>query len=65
MCNANVGMITYQWVKDFSDPYPDLNTWHTCRNFDKLMEWDLSNGIHIPKDRLTRLEDTVDLAEKP
>ncbi|KAJ7092102.1 hypothetical protein C8R43DRAFT_908184, partial [Mycena crocata] len=25
MCTADVGMITYEWVKNWSNPYPDFS----------------------------------------
>ncbi|KDR67289.1 hypothetical protein GALMADRAFT_34048, partial [Galerina marginata CBS 339.88] len=39
MCTANNGMITYEWVRGFSSHYPDFNTRHRCRNFQKIIAW--------------------------
>ena len=32
MCNSDLGLITFHWVKDNPTPYPDFNTWHQCRD---------------------------------
>ena len=39
MCNADVGLITYDWVEGFELPFPNLNTRHTCRDFERIYEW--------------------------
>jgi len=65
MCTADVGMITYEWVRDFSEPYPDFNTKHQCRNFEKILAWANENALHVPRDHVLRFEDEVDLADRP
>ncbi|KAE9367279.1 hypothetical protein N431DRAFT_320380, partial [Stipitochalara longipes BDJ] len=37
MCNADLGLITFHWVKDNPTPYPDFNTWHTCRDPEAIL----------------------------
>lgn len=39
MCQGDMGLMTYNWVKDNPIMYPDFDTRHRCRNFDKLLEW--------------------------
>ena len=39
MCNADVGIISFHWVKGYKRPYPDFNTWHQCRDFDQVLKW--------------------------
>lgn len=39
MCNADVSLITYRWVKNHREPYPNFNNWHSCRNYDDIIEW--------------------------
>lgn len=48
VCNADAGIITYNWVKDHSTPYPNFNTLHKCRNFDSLMGYAKSIPIPVP-----------------
>jgi hypothetical protein len=60
MCNADVTMITWDWVQGLKTPYPNFNTRHQCRNFQKILDWAVQ-AVHIPQSVLTRFEDTVDL----
>ncbi|KAE9401368.1 hypothetical protein BT96DRAFT_773808, partial [Gymnopus androsaceus JB14] len=43
MCIADVGVITYEWVDGWELPYPDFNTVHQCRNFEKVLDWAYSH----------------------
>jgi len=65
MCTADVGLVTYEWVEGFSEPYPDFSTWHKCRNFDKVLDWNYAHGVHIPKSHVSRFPDTIDLVNEP
>ncbi|KAG1820566.1 uncharacterized protein BJ212DRAFT_1297934 [Suillus subaureus] len=58
MCNAEVVMITWDWVKNHSKPYPNFNTRHACRKFDNVMDWAVQ---HADRSEVTRMEDTIDL----
>ncbi|KAH7918723.1 hypothetical protein BV22DRAFT_899365 [Leucogyrophana mollusca] len=61
MCNADVTMITWDWVKGRTSPYPNFNTRHQCRDFEKILDWATTHAVHIPKSEVTPLEDTVKL----
>lgn len=61
LCNADVGLVTYDWVKGYDTPYPDFSNWHRCRNVEKIWEWNEENSVHLPRERLTRFGDDVDL----
>ncbi|KAF7333837.1 hypothetical protein MVEN_02340600 [Mycena venus] len=65
MCNADVGVITYNWLKGWDKPFPDFNTWHQCRNFDRILEWSHNHQVHIASDEIKRLGNEVDLTEAP
>ncbi|KAF9560661.1 hypothetical protein CPC08DRAFT_707948 [Agrocybe pediades] len=65
MCSADVGMITYEWVKGVSVPYPDFNTQHQCRNFEKILKWGMDNAVHIPTTHVHRLPGTINLTTPP
>ncbi|KAF9803517.1 hypothetical protein IEO21_09655 [Rhodonia placenta] len=65
LCTADVGVITYDWVQGYSRPYPNFNTLHTCRNADRILEWNERNGLHEPLSRLVRLDHEVDLDIAP
>ncbi|KAF2838637.1 hypothetical protein M501DRAFT_975262 [Patellaria atrata CBS 101060] len=45
MCDADVTIIPYRWVKGHADPYPNFNTLHSCRNFDSIREWSVRRQI--------------------
>ncbi|KAG2365835.1 hypothetical protein BDR07DRAFT_1397842 [Suillus spraguei] len=61
MCNADVTLLTWDWVEGHEIPYPNFNTRHQCRNYEKLLDWSNKNAVHIPKTAVTRTKDTVDL----
>jgi len=60
MCSADVGIVTYEWVRGFKVPYPNFNTKHQCRNFDKILAWAYENSFHIPHSRFGNVVDLVD-----
>ncbi|KAI1074525.1 hypothetical protein F5B20DRAFT_432849 [Whalleya microplaca] len=39
MCQADVGIVTYNWVEGWADAYPDFSTQHKCRKFDRIVAW--------------------------
>ncbi|KAG1787741.1 uncharacterized protein HD556DRAFT_1448424 [Suillus plorans] len=61
MCRADTTMISWYWVQGETDPYPNFNTRHRCRNFDKIWDWSIKNSIHIAETEVTRYPDTVNL----
>jgi len=84
MCTADVGMITYEWVRYFlwfnlgsvahshnpifrgiNEPYPDFNTKHQCRNFEKILAWADANALHVRRDHVLRFGNEVDLVDRP
>lgn len=50
MCNADVGIITHNWVHDDdyfepkTRPFPDFSIEKKCRNFTKVMDWLRNKG---------------------
>jgi len=44
-CNADVGVFTFYLLEGDPLPWPELNTNHMCRNFDKVREWALDNSV--------------------
>jgi len=44
-CNADIGLFTLYLLPGDPLPWPELNTVHTCRNFDKVREWALENSV--------------------
>lgn len=65
MCSADVAIITYDWVEGHEEPYPNFNTKHQCRDFEKVLRWGKEHVMNVPLSRLGRLGDEVDLKEIP
>lgn len=65
MCRGDVTMFTYDWVKGVEDPFPNFNTPHQCRNFDKVLDWVDEHRVFAPKSKIVRFEDNVDLTSPP
>ena len=47
-CDSDVGIYTYNWVKDHKRPYPNFNTRHKCRNFDDILRWGRAHEAKRP-----------------
>ncbi|TGO64394.1 hypothetical protein BCON_0007g00440 [Botryotinia convoluta] len=39
MCHADVTIVTAHWIEQRSRPWPDFNTKHVCRDFEKVLDW--------------------------
>lgn len=37
MCHDDLSLVTYNWVKGLDVPYPNFNTYHTCKNWDTFL----------------------------
>ncbi len=48
MCHADVGLQSQHWIKNYSRPYPNFNTWHKCRNFDEILELAYKRQVPTP-----------------
>lgn len=65
MCNADVGVVTYDWVDQFRDPLADFNLYKKCRKVDKIMDWLDKNRLRIHKKHLEPLGTEIPLAMPP
>lgn len=52
MCQANVDVITHDWVETTSRPYADFNIFHQCRDFEALLEWQEKNSLKDVKEKM-------------
>ncbi len=50
VCNADVGIITHQWIKQSPDPFANFNTWHKCRDIESVKKWIHANEIPTTPD---------------
>ncbi len=44
-CNADVGVFTFYLMDGDPLPWPELNSFHQCRNFDRVRDWALDNSV--------------------
>ncbi|PLB44957.1 hypothetical protein P170DRAFT_450016 [Aspergillus steynii IBT 23096] len=45
MCNGDTSVITHNWVQGYEFPYPNFNTKHKCRRFEKIVEWEKDHQV--------------------
>ncbi|ATZ56076.1 hypothetical protein BCIN_12g06100 [Botrytis cinerea B05.10] len=50
MCNADITVVTYNWLKNHESPHPNFNSQHKCRDFDAALEWAIANQAPPPKE---------------
>ncbi|KAG2068292.1 hypothetical protein BDR04DRAFT_1158121 [Suillus decipiens] len=65
MCSGDVTMITHDWVEGRTEPFADFNVHHECRNFEKVSDWVDEHRVIVPKSKMVRLDDNVDLPSPP
>jgi len=39
MCVSDLNIITYNFVEFRDEAWPDFNTIHRCRNFNRVLDW--------------------------
>ncbi|KAK1960957.1 hypothetical protein LY78DRAFT_536367, partial [Colletotrichum sublineola] len=44
-CTGSVDMITFNWVENWEQPFPDFMNHKVCRNFDALLDWVSRNSM--------------------
>ena len=52
MCDADVHLLTYNWVKGHDAPHPNFNIARQCRNFDIIKQYAIDHaldGSRLPK----------------
>jgi hypothetical protein len=42
-CNSDIGLITFE--KTDEGIWPDFSSWHTCRKFEKVLDWAMENTV--------------------
>lgn len=65
-CDADVGVVTYNWVKGMPNPIPNFNTKHKCRNFDAIKEWASERQMPEPANgTIPKIEGAAVLKDMP
>lgn len=49
MCNYDMTMITYNWVKTHDTPTPNGNTKHKCVDWSKMQTWLKDRVVQMPE----------------
>lgn len=49
MCNANLDVITLDWVEGQKHPFPDFSINRKCMNFEAVLEWQHENKVDREK----------------
>ncbi|CAG8960096.1 hypothetical protein HYFRA_00010574 [Hymenoscyphus fraxineus] len=44
-CNADVGVFTFYMLEGDPLPWPQLNSVHQCRNYDRVLDWANKNSV--------------------
>ena len=69
MCDADMTLITYNWITNHYGPHPNFNVQHKCRNFDAAKQWTMQhriNGSSLEHHYFTRpTEPVVEFDEPP
>ena|ERR1700761_7478596 len=51
-CNADVTALNYRWLPNTKFMQPQLDSPHTCRNFDKIRDWAFDKYVDYKNNRL-------------
>ena len=65
MCDADVGVLNYYWVKRRKTPWANFNTWHKCRNWDNVMQWAEDHSAPRTGEKIERPSDVEGLDPPP
>jgi hypothetical protein len=64
MCNGGTGIAMFHWIEGQEEPYPDYNTFHQCRDPERVLDWALENAVPI-RQPLRRAPEDFALAGPP
>ena len=54
MCDADTGIVTYNWLRGHSRPHPNFNVQHQCRDSETVLKF--ARDHQIDKDNSDRIE---------
>ena len=64
MCNSDPQLISFHWVEGWNAPVPDFNTWHMCRDPEKVLEWAIENAAPMTHVQ-PKPVDAIELPDRP
>lgn len=59
MCDADVGVITYDWHAEKEFPVANFNTAHKCRDFEKILDWSYKHQAETPDGLVHKPKDAI------
>ncbi|KUJ22169.1 uncharacterized protein LY89DRAFT_768471 [Mollisia scopiformis] len=66
MCDADVGIITYDWLEKHKSPVPNFNTVHRCRDLKRVWSWHADRRVlRSGSDELVKMPNSVVLDHLP
>lgn len=68
MCQPNMGIITYNWIKGKKIPMANFNVQHKCRDFEGILDWALEEQAKAPEGGSVmrpEIEEVVEFVEPP
>ena len=65
MCQSDLGVLTYNWVEVQENPWPNFNTQHQCRDFEKVLQWGKETEAMGFDERMTKTQGVTVLPTPP
>ena len=65
MCDADVGVIPFNWVVNRTRAFPNFSTLHRCRNFDDVLKWAKDSLVPQPQEEYKMPPDATPLQSVP
>ena len=66
MCDADVSVLTYNWVKHHHFPHANFNVEHKCRNFEDVLDWANDHQAPAPSNgQIVKQPGYVEFSEPP
>ena len=65
MCQSDLGILTYNWVEVQDFPWPNFNTEHQCRDYEKVLEWDKEKEVMAFEEKMTKTQGVTVLPTPP
>ncbi|KAJ7929593.1 hypothetical protein B0H13DRAFT_929799 [Mycena leptocephala] len=59
MCNGDTSLIVWQWQELKNRTMPQATVAHTCRKFDKLLDWANAHEMKVDYDPTIHIEDDI------
>ena len=65
MCQSDLGVLTYNWVEVQDFPWPNFNTQHQCRDFEKVLKWGKEQEVMAFEEKMTKTQGVTVLPTPP